>query len=81
MHYTATADTDVGIAKANNQDSVLIKHASTDIGEVLMAIVCDGMGGASGGQIASTKSVQVVSDRPENDERPGFRAFFAHSCS
>ena len=45
MRYTATADTDIGIAKSTNQDSVLIKHASTDIGEVLMAIVCDGMGG------------------------------------
>ena len=27
------------------------------------AVVCDGMGGANGGQIASTKAVQVVSDR------------------
>ncbi len=29
----------------------------------MYAVVCDGMGGANGGQIASTKAVQVVSDR------------------
>lgn len=59
MHYTATADTDVGIAKANNQDSILIKHASTDIGEVLMAIVCDGMGGLAKGELASATVIRA----------------------
>ena len=61
MHYTATADTDVGIAKANNQDSILIKHASTDIGEVLMAIVCDGMGGLAKGELASATVIRAFS--------------------
>lgn len=61
MHYTATADTDVGIAKANNQDSVLIKHASTDMGEVLMAIVCDGMGGLAKGELASATVIRAFS--------------------
>ena len=61
MRYMVTADTDVGIAKANNQDSVLIKHASTDIGEVLMAIVCDGMGGLAKGELASATVVKAFS--------------------
>lgn len=61
MHYTATADTDVGIVKATNQDSVLIKHASTDIGEVLMAIVCDGMGGLAKGELASATVIRAFS--------------------
>ena len=30
MHYIATADTDIGISKDTNQDSVLIKHAKAD---------------------------------------------------
>ena len=42
MHFIATADTDIGISKKTNQDSVLIKHASTEDGEVLLAVVCDG---------------------------------------
>lgn len=49
----ATADTDIGTTKSTNQDSVLIKHASVDGDEVLMAIVCDGMGGLSKGELAS----------------------------
>ena len=28
MRFAATADTDIGISKNTNQDSVLIKHAS-----------------------------------------------------
>ena len=58
MRYTATADSDVGISKSTNQDSVLIKHASTDIGEVLMAIVCDGMGGLAKGELASATVIR-----------------------
>lgn len=61
MHYIATADTDVGISKSTNQDSVLIKHASTDIGEVLMAIVCDGMGGLAKGELASATVIRAFS--------------------
>ena len=58
MRYTATADSDVGISKSTNQDSVLIKHASTEIGEVLMAIVCDGMGGLAKGELASATVIR-----------------------
>jgi len=58
VRYTATADSDVGISKSTNQDSVLIKHASTDIGEVLMAIVCDGMGGLAKGELASATVIR-----------------------
>ena len=59
MHYTIIADTDVGISKSTNQDSILIKHAQTDLGEVLMAIVCDGMGGLSKGELASATVIRA----------------------
>ena len=58
MRFIATADTDVGISKSTNQDSVLIKHASTDDGEVLMAVVCDGMGGLAKGELASATVIR-----------------------
>lgn len=62
MHYMATADTDVGIVKSTNQDSVLVKHASFDDGEeVMMAIVCDGMGGLAKGELASATVIRAFS--------------------
>ena len=75
MRYTATADTDVGISKSTNQDSVLIKHASTDVGEVLMAIVCDGMGGLAKGELASATVIRKFArwfdeDLPFELEKP-----------
>lgn len=58
MQFIATADTDIGISKSTNQDSVLIKHAQVDDSEVLMAIVCDGMGGLSKGELASATVIR-----------------------
>lgn len=59
MHFIATANTDIGISKDTNQDSVLIKHALTDNCEVLLAVVCDGMGGLSKGELASATAVRT----------------------
>lgn len=70
MRFTATADTDVGIVKATNQDSVLIKHAAAPEGEVLMAIMCDGMGGLSKGELASAHVIRAFDKWFEN-ELPG----------
>ena len=61
MRYIATADTDIGISKETNQDSLLIKHASYSGGEILMAIICDGMGGLSKGELASATVVRAFS--------------------
>ena len=62
MRYTAIAETDVGIRKSTNQDSVLIRHATFDGGEVLMAIVCDGMGGLAKGELASATVIRAFAD-------------------
>lgn len=59
MRFIATADTDIGISKDTNQDSVLIKHAKVDGEEVLMAVVCDGMGGLSKGELASATVIRA----------------------
>lgn len=58
MRYVAIAESDIGIARDTNQDSILIKHATYDNNEVLMAIVCDGMGGLSRGEIASAAVIR-----------------------
>lgn len=61
MRYSFVADTDVGIYRKTNQDSVLVKHASYNNKEVLMAIVCDGMGGLSKGELASATVIRSFS--------------------
>lgn len=58
MHYIAIADTDTGIAKQTNQDGVLIKYGKCVKGEVLLAVVCDGMGGLEKGEVASAAVIR-----------------------
>lgn len=57
MHYIATADTDIG-KRNSNQDSLLIRHGRFDSSEVLLAVVCDGMGGLEKGELASATVVR-----------------------
>lgn len=61
MRYTAIANTDIGNTKKVNQDSVLIKHAMANDTEVLMAVICDGMGGLANGELASATVVRTFS--------------------
>lgn len=58
MRFTVTAESDVGTYKTTNQDSVAVRHAVIPNGEVLMAIVCDGLGGLDSGELASTTVVK-----------------------
>lgn len=74
MKYLATADTDIGISKSTNQDSLLIKHAEVNDQEILAAIVCDGMGGLSKGELASATVIRAFSkwfdeEMPEEIEK------------
>ena len=58
----ATADTDIGIKKQTNQDSILIKHGQCEKGEILLAVICDGMGGLKKGEVASATVVKKFSE-------------------
>lgn len=57
MKYTVIANSDIGNTMSINQDSLLIKHISYKGKEVLMTIICDGMGGLSKGELASSTIV------------------------
>ena len=59
MRFEVIAETDIGNVKDTNQDSVLVKHASTPSGEVLMACMCEGMGGLSRGELASATVIRA----------------------
>lgn len=67
MHFLVTADTDIGIAKNTNQDSILVKHARVENDEILMAVICDGMGGLFKGELASAVVVRAFSKWFDND--------------
>ena len=54
--------TDKGLCKEINQDSLCLKVAKTAIGDLTMAVLCDGMGGLNNGEIASSIAVQVYAD-------------------
>lgn len=69
MKYTVVAETDVGIRKQVNQDSVLVKHADSEMGEILMAVICDGMGGLEKGELASATVIRTF-DRWFKQELP-----------
>lgn len=53
MRFMGTAVTDVGIVKKVNQDSLTLKVAHSRWGDVCMAVICDGLGGLSQGEVAS----------------------------
>ncbi|MCM1184594.1 MAG: protein phosphatase 2C domain-containing protein [Roseburia sp.] len=53
FHYTVAAQTDRGIVKEVNQDSLTVKVADTAYGETALAVLCDGMGGLEQGEVAS----------------------------
>lgn len=53
--------TDVGNVKQVNQDALLIKTAKSDTMEVTLLCICDGMGGLSQGERASTHVIRRFS--------------------
>ena len=54
------AKTDKGLVRSSNQDAYAVGELP---GEVAWAVVCDGMGGEAGGNIASELAVKVISEK------------------
>lgn len=54
--------TDIGIKKKTNQDSILVKAVAKNEKEVLLAVLCDGMGGMDKGEVASASMVRDFSE-------------------
>lgn len=60
MEYMVSAYTDIGTAKQTNQDSFCVRRAAfAERGEMTLAVICDGMGGLSKGELASAEVVQA----------------------
>lgn len=62
MNFLTAFHTDVGIKKKTNQDSLLIHQAQTGAGNVVLAVICDGMGGLAKGEVASACMIRTFSE-------------------
>lgn len=60
MNYIYGVQSDAGITKAVNQDAVAVKIVKTGFGNVLFAVICDGMGGFEKGEVASATMVSAM---------------------
>ena len=75
MRLIAAAETDRGIVKESNQDSLCFELAETSRGNAALAIVCDGMGGLQKGEVASAAVIRQFSDWFETEFPRQFEAF------
>ena len=69
MDFLASANTDIGLTKKTNQDSLSLKVVNTGTGRMAFAILCDGMGGLAKGEAASASVIQAF-DKWFFDELP-----------
>jgi serine/threonine protein phosphatase PrpC len=58
-NFVVTYHTDVGIKKKTNQDSLLIEAVGNADEEVMLALLCDGMGGMDKGELASATVIRA----------------------
>lgn len=62
MNFIISANTDVGISKATNQDSLTVKVLNTKQGKMVFAVLCDGMGGLDKGEVASASVIRAFDE-------------------
>lgn len=67
MYYFGTGLTDIGIKKSINQDSICLMISDTNnMGQVVLAVVCDGIGGLEQGELASSATTKVFAEWYKN---------------
>lgn len=59
MNFIISANTDVGLTKNTNQDSLSVMALDTPRGKMAFGILCDGMGGLEQGELASSSVVNA----------------------
>lgn len=73
MNYIISASTDVGIKKDTNQDSYFVQTVNTLQGKMVLAVLCDGMGGLAKGEVASASLVNAF-QKWAREQLPGLCA-------
>ncbi len=59
VNFIVSATTDIGLTKETNQDSCSVRVFSTPQGKMVLAVLCDGMGGLAKGEVASATLVNA----------------------
>ena len=67
MNFIVSANTDIGIVKDTNQDSLSVKVLKTSLGMMSFAILCDGMGGLAKGEVASASVIRAFDSWVTNE--------------
>lgn len=70
MNFIISANTDVGITKSTNQDSLTSMVINTPQGRMAFSVLCDGMGGLDKGEVASASLINAFRSWAIN-ELPG----------
>ena len=66
MNYIVSANTDIGLVKTTNQDSLSVKVINTSMGRIVFALLCDGMGGLEKGELASASVIRAFDEWVNN---------------
>ena len=59
MNFIVSANTDIGISKSTNQDSLTTMVFNTPQGRMAFSVLCDGMGGLDKGEVASASVINA----------------------
>ena len=62
MEFYISATTDIGIRRKINQDSLSVRRLETRTGQMVLAVLCDGMGGLNFGELASASIVSAFTE-------------------
>ena len=69
MNFIVSGNTDIGLTKNTNQDSLSVNVINTDQGRMAFALLCDGMGGLAKGEVASASVIKAF-DNWVNEQLP-----------
>ena len=67
MNYIIAGNTDVGIKKNTNQDSLAMLTINSMQGRMVFVVLCDGMGGLEKGEVASASLTLAFESWAENE--------------
>lgn len=67
MNFIVSGNTDIGLTKSTNQDSLSIKVINTKQGRMVFVVLCDGMGGLSKGEVASASVIRAFDSWSRNE--------------
>ncbi|MDR0445841.1 MAG: serine/threonine-protein phosphatase [Oscillospiraceae bacterium] len=75
MNYIISAGTDIGPVKDVNQDSLFVRVIRAGERRMVLAVICDGMGGLARGELASAALLRAFTDWMNRELPPLARGY------